>query len=287
VKQIRTDATTSVLHEVARLMESLHGLIDEIQRQHSPELHSFAVNEVNLTGYTDEHNVLQAMIALKKRQGVEIDLDQITSLNLALFMGNSTLSTDSGHEHKWCPASNRIGVMSCGVTQITKATSWWQTSRSKVRLGANFDTDGTLIMTSCNCATIKRLVSIMNSGHKTGFVARLKKPVFSRHGRIFSRRDHDEIGPDNISGEIVVTESAVLNRTQTCGDLSLMSGTSPEGAKLERATCISTHVAIDMSLKNNDGSAPPASQQNLPAEITSRCKQCEKTFTISIGEQQF
>ena len=137
MKQIRTDATTSVLHEVARLMESLHGLIDEIQRQHSPELHSFAVNEVNLTGYTDEHNVLQAMIALKKRQGVEIDLDQITSLNLALFMENSTLSTDSGHEHKWCPASNRIGVMSCGVTQITKATSWWQTRRSKVMLGAN------------------------------------------------------------------------------------------------------------------------------------------------------
>jgi len=66
-----------------------------------------------------------------------------------------------------------------------------------------------------------------------------------------------------------------------------MPGTSPEGAKLGRATCSSTHVAIDMSLKNNDGSAPPASQQNLPAAITSRCKQCEETFTISIGEQQF
>ena len=48
VKQIRTDLSTSSLHEVARLMESLHGLIDEIQRQHSPELRSFAVNEVNL-----------------------------------------------------------------------------------------------------------------------------------------------------------------------------------------------------------------------------------------------
>ena len=36
VKQIRT----SSLHEVARLMESLHGLINEIQRQHSPELRS-------------------------------------------------------------------------------------------------------------------------------------------------------------------------------------------------------------------------------------------------------
>ena len=35
VKKIRTDLTTSSLHEVARLMEGLHGLIDEIQRQHS------------------------------------------------------------------------------------------------------------------------------------------------------------------------------------------------------------------------------------------------------------
>jgi len=131
----------------------------------------------------------------------------------------------------------------------------------------------------------------MNSGDKTGFVATLKKPVFSRHGRIFSRRDHifpvDEIGPDNNSSEIDVTESTGLDGTQTCGDLSLMPGTSPEGAKLGRTTCSSTHVAIDRSLENNDGSAPLASQLNLPAEITSRCKQCEETFTISIGEQQF
>jgi len=131
----------------------------------------------------------------------------------------------------------------------------------------------------------------MNSGDKTGFVARLKKTVFSRQGRIFSRRDHispvDEIGPDNNSSEIDVTESTGLDGTQTCGELSLMPGTSPEGAKLGIATCSSTHVAIDMSLKNNDGSSPLASQQNLPAEITSQCKQCEKTFTISIGVQQF
>jgi len=272
-------------------MESLHGLINGIQRQHSPELRNFAVSEVNLKGYSDEHNMLQAMITLKKRQGVEIGLDQITGLTLAFFIGHSILSTDSGHEYKWCPASNRIGVTSCGVTQITKATSWWQTSRSKVMLGANFDADGTLIMTSCNCATIKRLVSIMNSGDKTGFVARLKKPVFSRHGRIFSRRDHispvDEVGPDNIGSEIDVTESTRLDRTQTCGELSLMQGTSPEGAKLGRATCSSAHVAMDMSLKNNAVSLPLASQQNLTAEITSWCKECKENFTISIGEQQF
>jgi len=136
-------------------MESLHELINKIQRQRSPELRSFTVNEVNLTGYTDEQNMLQAMINLKKRQEVEIGLDQITGLTLAFFIGNSTLKTDSGHEYKWCPTSNRIGVTSSGVTQITAATSWWQTSRSKVRLRANFDADGTLVMTSSNCATNK------------------------------------------------------------------------------------------------------------------------------------
>jgi len=66
-----------------------------------------------------------------------------------------------------------------------------------------------------------------------------------------------------------------------------MPGTSPEGAKFGRATCSSADVAIDMSLKNNDGSSPLASQQNLPAKITSRCKQCEETFTISTGKQLF
>jgi len=112
-KQICTVPTASSLHEVARLMESLNGLISEIQRQHSPKLRSFAVNEVNLTGYTDEHNVLQAIITLKKRQRVEIGLDQIMGLTLAFFIGNSTWSTDLGHEYQWCPASNIIGVMSC------------------------------------------------------------------------------------------------------------------------------------------------------------------------------
>jgi len=42
-----------------------------------------------------------------------------------------------------------------------------------------------------------------------------------------------------------------------------------------------------MSLENNAGSLPLVSQRNLPAEITSWCKQCKETFTISIGEQHF
>jgi len=147
-------------------------------------------------------------------------------------------------------------------------------------------------MTSSNCATIKRLVSITNSGNKTRFVARLNKTVWNRHERIFTQRDHispvDEIGPENTSSEIDVMESIGLDRTQTCSDLSLMPGTNPEGAKRGRATCSSTYVAIDMSLTNNDGSAPLASQQNVPAEIASRCtEECEEIFTISINEQQF
>jgi len=105
------------------------------------------------------------------------------------------------------------------------------------------------------------------------------------------KRQGVEIGLDQITGLTLAffigTESIRLDGTQTCGELSLMPGTSPGGAKLGRAACSSTHVAIDMSLKNNAGSLPLAIQRNLPAEITSRCKQCEDTFTISICEQQF
>jgi len=47
---------------------------------------------------------------LDKRQGIgEIGLDEITASTLAFLIRNSTVSTDSGHEYKWCPASNRIG----------------------------------------------------------------------------------------------------------------------------------------------------------------------------------
>jgi len=199
--------------------------------------------------------MLQAMITLKTHQGVETGLDHIKGLSLAFFMGNSTLSTDSGHEYKWCPASNRIGITSCRVTQITKATSWWRTSRSKVMLGANFDADGTLIMTRSNCTTMKRLVSIMNSGDKTKFVARLKaKKTSLQPPRAHFLIQVDKAEPDNNSSEIDIPESTWLDGTQTCSELSLMPSTSPEGAKLGCTTCSSTHVAIDMFLENNAGS---------------------------------
>ena len=62
----------------------------------------------------------------------------------------------------------------------------------------------------------------MNLGDKTGFVARPKRPVFSRHGCIFSRRDHtsqvDKVRSDTNGGEIGVTESTGLDGTQTRGE---------------------------------------------------------------------
>ena len=57
-------------------------------------------HEIRLLGYTDEYDKLQAVITLEKREGVEMGLDQITGLTLAFFIGNSTPSTDAGHEYK-------------------------------------------------------------------------------------------------------------------------------------------------------------------------------------------
>jgi len=207
------------LRKVVRLIESLYRLINEIQRQHSPELRSFATNEIKLTGCTDGNNMLQAMINhdLKKGQGTETVLNQMTGLTLVFFLGNSTLSTDSGHEYTWCPASNRIVVTSSSftVTQIMKATSVWQTSRLKVMLGPNSNANGTLIMTNLNCATIKK--SFMSSGDKTRFAARPKKTFFSRHGRIFSRQDHtspvEKVESDDNGSEIDVIQSTGCDGT--------------------------------------------------------------------------
>ena len=102
------------------------------------------VSQSTKSGNTHEQNMLQAMITLKKRQRVEIGLDQITGLTLAFSIGNSTLSTDSGHEYKWCPASNRIGVTSCGVTQITVLVAnkpFESHARSQLRCRRHVDHD--------------------------------------------------------------------------------------------------------------------------------------------------
>ena len=63
VKQIRT---ISPLADVFPLTKDLLGLVNEIQKIHSPQLQDFKTHEVRLLDYTDEHHKLQAMIALEK-----------------------------------------------------------------------------------------------------------------------------------------------------------------------------------------------------------------------------
>ena len=156
------------------------------------------------------------------------------------------MSTDSDHEYKWCPASNRIGVTSCGVTQITKARlvankplesyAW-----SQLRCQRHSDHDKFQLCDdkeTCIHHELGRQDRICSQAKKTS----LQPP----RAHFLTTRPHspvDETGPDNKSSQIDVTESTGLDGTQTCGNLSLMPGTSPERAKLGRATCSSTHVA--------------------------------------------
>jgi len=51
---------------------------------------------IQFVGYTDQDDRLQAMLTLKKRKNDEIDLDQITGLILAFFIGNTSSLTDLG-----------------------------------------------------------------------------------------------------------------------------------------------------------------------------------------------
>ena len=47
-------------------------------------------------------------------------------------------------------------------------------------------------MTSSNCSTIRRLISIINSGDKTSFISRLNNLDLCRYGRVFQQ---DQIKP--------------------------------------------------------------------------------------------
>ena len=69
VKQIR--AAISPLADVSPRTQDLLGLVNEIQKLHSPQLQEFKFCEIRLLGYTNEHDKLQAMITLKrtKRRG--------------------------------------------------------------------------------------------------------------------------------------------------------------------------------------------------------------------------
>jgi len=146
---------------------------------------------------------------------VEIGLDQITSLILALFIGNTSSLPDLGQEYKWCPAGNTMGSTWLGIACITKAVSWWQVSRTSVQLGDPNGNDGTWTMTETKCAAIKRLMSIMHSGDKTEFINRLKtSDLTNRNMRIFSRRDQIQIPMD----EVLTEEAASQQQTLTLAE---------------------------------------------------------------------
>jgi len=61
--------------------------------------------KIQFVGYTDQDDKLQAMLTLKKRKNVE----QITGLNLAVFIRNLSSLTELGKKYKWCPAGNIMG----------------------------------------------------------------------------------------------------------------------------------------------------------------------------------
>ena len=164
VRQISASPAVAPLSDVPKVVQSLYQLTDSIQKQYGPHLRPFVEGEIQFVGYTDQHDMLQAMLTLKKRKNVEIGLDQITGLILAFFIGNTSSMTDLGQEYKWCPAGNIMGSTWCGITCITKAVSWWQVSRTSVQLGEPNGNDGTWTMTGTKCAAIKRLISIMRSG---------------------------------------------------------------------------------------------------------------------------
>jgi hypothetical protein len=141
------------------------------------------------------------MFTLKKRQSVEIGLDQITGLILTFFIGNTPSLMDLGQEYKWCPAGNAMGSIWCEITCITKAVLWWQVSRTSVQLGEPNGNDG-WTMTGTKCAAIKRLISIMRSDDKTELTNRLKTPdCIHQNGRNFSRRDQMEMPMDEVLTE--------------------------------------------------------------------------------------
>jgi len=127
--------------------------------------------------HRDQNDKLQAMLILKKRKNLKIDLDQITGFilafftgfTLAFFTGNTSSLTDLGQEYNWCPAGNTMGSNWCRMTCITKSVSSWQASRTSVQLGepshgVNY---GTWTMTNTICATIKGLMFIMRSSDQT------------------------------------------------------------------------------------------------------------------------
>jgi len=96
VRQISASSAVAPLSDVPKVVQGLYQLTNSIQKQHSPHLRPFVEGEIRFVGYTDQHDKLQAMLTLKKRENVEIGLDQITGLIMAFFIGNTSSLTDLG-----------------------------------------------------------------------------------------------------------------------------------------------------------------------------------------------
>jgi len=127
--ELSASSAVAPLSDVPKVVQSLYQLTNSSQKQHSPHLRPFVEGEIQFISYTDQHDKLQVMLTLKKRENVEIGLDhQITGLILAY---TSSLM-DLGQEYNWCPAGNIMGSTWCGITCITRAVSWWQVSRTSV-----------------------------------------------------------------------------------------------------------------------------------------------------------
>jgi len=96
VRQISASPAVAPLSDVLKVVQSLYQLTNSIQKQHSRHLRPFGEGEIQIVGYTDQDNRLQAMLTLKKRKNVEIGLDQTTGLILAFFIANTSSPTDLG-----------------------------------------------------------------------------------------------------------------------------------------------------------------------------------------------
>ena len=116
----KCEPSSSAFEWRTKVVQSLYQLTNSIQKQHSPHLRLFVEGEIQFVGYTDQDDKLHAMLTLKKRKNVEIGLDQITSLILAFFIGNTSLLMDLGKEYKWCPAGNIMGSTWCGIYALQK-----------------------------------------------------------------------------------------------------------------------------------------------------------------------
>ena len=103
VRQINASPAVAPLSDVPKIVQSLNLLTNSIQKQHSLHLRPFVEGEIQFVGYTDQNDKLQAMLTLKKRENVEVGLDQITGLILAFFIGNTSSLTDLGSTRgaKW------------------------------------------------------------------------------------------------------------------------------------------------------------------------------------------